>query len=292
MNNLIYMYKYGCLGCVNAKNMSAFRSGGRQKITLFPHSAQELCLVINRLKELNEEYLIVGNCTKLLFPDKQFDKIVVNLMKIVGIEHNGNLLKVNCGETLPKICGFCKNEGLGGMHNLCGIPASLGGAIMMNAGAFGSEISDCLIELDVVKDGEIVTLKKNDIEWGYRKCSLKNNGCVVVSGSFELDKTAVCTIDSEMKKVISLRKAKQPNQPSLGSVFKRYNNMSAGYYIEQVGLKGVIRGGAKISEKHANFITNMGGAKSKDYVLLAEMARNKVHKELGILLEYETIILK
>lgn len=291
MLNLIYLAKYSCKGCLNAKNPSLFRSGGKVKALLLPEDCTQLMMATFKLNQLKEEYIVVGNCSKILFPDRFYDKVVVCCRGIKGISHSDGIVYVGCGESLPNLCAFAKNNALSGLSNLCGIPASIGGAIYMNAGAYGSEISEHLQYVDIIQGDEIVRIDKAQLDFGYRYSSFQKDKSIIVGAGFALKKGNICAIDGAMKKVVTQRKNSQPNNISLGSVFKRINDISAGYYIEKVGLKGHSIGGAQISTKHANFIINKGGATSSDYVKLTKLAEQKVFEQLGVQLQLETIIL-
>lgn len=282
---------YGCKCVRFSKNPSAFGAGGIVNTMLMPTSASEYLSVVSWLLSRREHYIIVGACTNILFPDLRFITTVMSTANIKGITAQEGGLYVSAGERLGNVCAFAKNSCLSGMEELCGIPGSLGGALAMNAGSFGREIGEVVDYVDCAVADRLVRISGKELEWGYRKSLIAEKGYVVLGARLSLTEADVCAIDGRMKHCKAERLATQPQEKSLGSVFKKVGDKSAGWYIESVGLKGKIKGGAQISEKHANFIVNTGNATSKDFADLASLARQEVDKTYGIELEYEVNIL-
>lgn len=272
--------------------MSAFGGSGRIRLALFPQSVDEAICLLDRLQSLGEKNIVVGACTNTLFPDGVWDTTVVCLSEVKGIALEDGGIYAYAGEKLCAVCVFAKNNCLSGLQNLYTIPGSVGGGIAMNCGCFGSSISDCVQYVDCCINGKIARIDKADLDFGYRSSNIFIKKAVVLGVKFALTVGDFCAIDGAMKATKARRLSLQPQEKSLGSVFKKVGEQSAGYYIERVGLKGFASGGAKISDKHANFIVNNGNATSADFVYLATLARQQVDKSYDIKLEYEVKILE
>jgi len=262
---------------------TSYLTGGDAKLFLEPYTIQDLK---NALKYIeNEKFFIFGRGSNVLFSDNFFDGVVISLKnfnRYAFIE--SNMLVSGAGCLLDDIVRFSIYNDLSGMENLSGIPGSIGGAVFMNAGAFNTEIKDIIDYAKVIDiSGEVSILKKNDINFTYRRSGLDNK--IVVEAGFLLNKGADLYRSED---ILSKRKSKQPLEyPSCGSVFKRPAGNFAGTLIESCGLKGYRVGNAKVSEKHANFIVNLGGATSTDIYKIIQHVKDKVYKETGIILEEE-----
>lgn len=275
----------GATICYNklAKDFTNFKSGGNIDILIMPQDIESFVTALDN----TDNPIILGGTTNSLISDSGIRGEVILTTNVKGIAVSDNIITVNCGETLSKVCITAKNNCLSGMEALSGIPGSVGGAISMNAGAYGHFISDILDSVVVYQNGEILTLSKAECEFGYRSTGFAKNNMIILSANFGLTPSNQLLISNEMKKYKNKRRLAQPNDISLGSVFKKYENTGAGYYIESCGLKGTTIGGAQVSEKHANFIINNGGATSCDYANLVNLCKNKVFEKFGISLDRE-----
>ncbi len=198
------------------------------------------------------------------------------------------LIQAGAGEPLGRLLEFACEQGLTGLEWAAGIPGSVGGALFMNAGAFRGEMKDDVQSVEFIDpEGNLVERKKEELQFSYRALDLKK-GWAILGGTFSLRVGNSQAVRSKMNEFIQRRAAKQPlHLPSAGSVFKNPSRVGAGKLIEEVGLKGTRLRDAQISEKHANFIVNLGRARARDILTLAEWAKNKVFEEKGVKLEME-----
>ena len=271
---------------------TTFRVGGKVEAL---YSAQGLSALRRMISFLDEEkipYLAVGKGSNLLVKNGGFKGTVILLRrKLAAIEKNkrdNQIIFAGGGASIVELLTYCKLEGLGGLEFLSGIPGTVGGAVAMNAGAFGKEIGSMVREIQMVtQKGELITADRSRLNFFYRGLSIQK-GSVIVKVSFQLCHESPEAIAEKSADYLAKRKAEQPLEyPSGGSVFKNPPNDYAGRLIEKAGLKGERIGGAMISPKHANWIVNTGGAKAGDILALMDMAREKVREETGILLEPE-----
>lgn len=265
---------------VDSAQISSLRCGGPLKRLIAPCNIRELS---DFCKERStEDYVIIGGLTNTLVLSGGVSEIVVTSDNMRGITVEGTVIKAFGGEKLSNVVKTARLYGLSGLEQLYGIPGTVGGALKGNAGCFGTEIFEHVIGVDVVDlyTGATEFVPSEEIAFGYRYCNLRKHEYIVrvwfdlFSGSYE-------RIDGEMKRVSALRAERQPKKPSLGSVFKKYGNVSAGWYIEQCGLKGYRYGGMEISDVHANFIVNCGGT-AEEYLYLMKLAQKKVYENFGI----------
>lgn len=284
-------YKEGfCLA-----EISPIKIGPKAVAVFYPNSFDKLILLVNFLDSYQIEYKILGRMSNVLFLDNFYHGIVIRTDRLNYFSLNQNELTASCGISLPYLCNILCKAGLSGLEGLSGIPSSLGGALFGNAGAFGYEISDRV--LDVVcydkETHEIITLLKDSIEFSYRHSSFKNSGFVILSARFLLSQSDEISIRNEMERFRKARYSSQPiDKPSLGSTFKRPNDVVfAAQLIDDCGLKGCSIGDAQISTKHAGFIINNGCATAKDYVDLSNFVADRVYEKYKIRLEREIEIL-
>ncbi|MBR2988232.1 MAG: UDP-N-acetylmuramate dehydrogenase [Clostridia bacterium] len=235
-----------------------------------------------KLYLLDKKPLVIGRGANLLIADSGVECAVIN--RLVGVENTDDGFIARSGQSLTSLVSLAQSRSLGGLEWACGIPASVGGAIISNAGAFGREIADIVEWVEVYENGSITRLGRNEIDFSYRNSAI--NG-FVTRAKLKLYGKDRKQIELETAKYRDYRIKTQPKGKSAGSVFKRVNGVSAGYYIEKVGLKGRRVGGAKISEKHANFILNDKDAKASDIYELIVLIENTVEKRFGIKLERE-----
>ena len=266
---------------------TTFLCGGKARFYVEVNNLTEF---ENILKLHNGKYYILGAGSKTLCKDTGYDGLVISTKKLNKIELKNNLLYAECGTLLFDLHEFCLNNELGGLEFSYGIPGSVGGAVVMNAGAFGGEVSEFVEEVVVFENGKRKTLGKSEISFGYRTSSL--NGKNIEKVAFRLFHSPSQEIRAKQQEYLKKRSISQPNSTaSAGSVFKRSNNVIPAQLIEKLGLKGKKYGGAVISDKHANFIVNSGNATATDIEFLIDLIENKVYKEYNIKLEKEIIIL-
>ncbi len=270
--------------------ISSLRCGGKLHRLIAPTNVRELTDFCRDRQKGN--YIIVGGLTNTLVLSGGVTDIAVTCANMRGVTVEGTVMKAFCGEKTSAVSRVARMYGLTGMESFFGLPGTVGGAVRGNAGCFGTEIADILIGMDIVDlwTGEREYLPAEEIAFGYRYSNLRPNRDFLYRAHFDLHKGNYDTIVQKMKDVVKERKEHQPPHPSLGSVFKRYANTSAGWYIEQVGLKGYRYGGMEISDKHANFIVNRGGT-AEDYLHLMELAERKVYETFGIKLLREVKVI-
>ncbi len=271
---------------------TTFRIGGKADAICFVHGLGELQQVFSYLNREKIPYLLVGRGSNLLVRDGGFKGAVIimrgQLATIKQHEKNDQVVVAGGGLTLSDLVKFCSHRGLGGLEFLSGIPGTVGGAVTMNAGAFGRAMGDVVQQVDVVTpEGEITSRNRSDLAFSYRESSIQE-GSLVVRASLQCSQETPEIVSGRVAEYLTRRKVTQPLEyPSAGSVFRNPPNDYAGRIIEQTGLKGKKIGGAMISPKHANYIVNTGGAKAEDVLRLMEMAKEKVREAKGIELEPE-----
>ncbi len=289
------------LGCevkefVPMKEHTSFKTGGNARLFISPDSIDSLSKLMEFCKSLGTKPFILGNGSNTLVSDDEIDGVVIHIGNgFKRIEYcGGGIVKCGAGVTLAQLCMFALEYKLTGLEFAYGIPGTVGGAAFMNAGAYGGEMKDVVMMCShITPDGERGSLSGSSLEFGYRKSAYINNGSIITAVVFKLDTGNVEAIRYKMDSILSKRKAKQPLEyPSAGSVFKRPEGQFAGALIEQCGLKGKSIGGAKVSEKHAGFIINIGGATTKDITDLIKLVQDTVYKEKGVLLEKELRIIE
>ena len=279
------------------KQHTSFRVGGPAKVYVVPEDIEELQKLIRFLHEEKLPYDIIGNGTNLLVSDAGVDHVVVEIGRALeGIEllpeanasdEKTYYIRVLAGTLLSKAAQFAATQELSGMEALRGIPGTLGGAVTMNAGAYGTEMKDVLYSVDVLTpEGELRTLTPAELALGYRHSVIPERGYVVVAATLALKKGDPAEIQARMADFQNRRKEKQPlDKASAGSTFKRPEGYFAGKLIEDTGLRGFRHGGAQVSEKHCGFIINDGTARAADIYWLIGEVRKRVlleqHVELS-----------
>ena len=278
---------------VDLKKLNTYRIGGHAKYLIKPNDMEELKNTIEDLKKKNINYYILGGGSNVILPDEDFDGAIIKLDKINTFLIKDSYVFAEAGLSLNEFIKKCLEEGFTNFSNLYGIPGSLGGAIVGNAGASGSEIFDDLYAILVLDDGLIKLVNKTNIKYKYRNTELKNSNIIVIGAIFKLVSGNVAEAWQVIKENLEKRKNTQPLEyPSAGSVFKNPINASAGKLIDECGLKEKTIGGAKISKKHANFIINENNATSHDIIALINEIKDVVKKEKNIDLELEQVIVK
>jgi UDP-N-acetylmuramate dehydrogenase len=232
---------------------------------------------------------MIGNGSNILFSDDGFSGIIIKTTKLNHLEIKNNIITADCGARLSKMCDLALQNSLGGITPLCGIPGTVGGAVYMNAGAYGSEIKDTLISSTYLDENlNLIAINNEEHNFSYRKSFFSHTNLIILSSQFKLEKSDYNILKEETTCFLKQRAEKQPlNFPNAGSTFKRPNEYYAGKLIEDCGLKGFCIGDAQVSEKHSGFLVNKGNATAKDVLELIEYIKKKVFNEYNIMLETE-----
>ncbi len=274
------------------KNHTWFKIGGVADILLRPESVEKLIKVIHYVNKNNIPTFLIGNGSNLLVRDGGIRGIVIKTEQIKNISIEGNILSAECGAELADISTAAYNSSLTGFEFACGIPGTLGGAVYMNAGAYDGEMSFVLDEVRVVTmDLKVITLKREDLELGYRTSAVKTNGFVVLDAKIVLEPGSKEEIKEKIDDLTRRREERQPLEfPSAGSTFKRPTGYFAGKLIQDAGLKGYQIGGAQVSEKHSGFVINKENAKADDVLGLIQYIQNTVMEKFNVELSTEVLI--
>ena len=272
---------------------TTFRVGGPADVLFLPESGGDVARALAAAKALGVEAYVIGNGSNLIVRDGGVRGLVIGLGEgMSAVSREGNVVAAQAGATLARVSAFAQGEGLSGLEFASGIPGTLGGGCAMNAGAYGGQLSDCLIDATVLVNGEEQTWTAQDMAMGYRTSRPLREGGVVLSARFRLTPDDPQAILARMKELNARRRDKQPlNYPSAGSTFKRPEGHFAGALIEGAGLKGRRVGGAQVSEKHAGFIVNTGGATAADILALIRVVQDAVRAKDGVALETEVRII-
>ncbi len=268
---------------------TSFQIGGPVELMVEASSAESAIFALETLRDHGIPYLILGNGSNLLVSDEGISGAVVKLTD-TSCMRTGNRITAGAGILLGKLALFAQKEGLSGLAFAFGIPGTLGGACMMNAGAYGGEMKDVVVQTTCLdSDLNQIVLQGAAHEFGYRTSVFKKiPNCLILSTELLMKEGDPAQIRAEMDDYASRRREKQPLEyPSAGSVYKRPEGYFAGALIEQCGLKGKQIGGAQVSEKHAGFIVNRGGATCNDVLRLIELIQETVLKDTGVMLECE-----
>ena len=268
---------------------TTMRVGGPADVFFLPDSAAQVRRALEIARELGLPALLMGNGSNLIARDGGVRGLVVCLgERFARVEIDGEELRAQAGASLARVASMAQEAGLAGLEFAAGIPGTLGGGVAMNAGAYGGQLSDVLVEACVLRDGEEVTLSREAMEMGYRTTLPLRRGLPVLSARFRLTRDDPAAILARMKELNARRRDKQPlSFPSAGSTFKRPEGHFAGALIEAAGLKGLTVGGAQVSEKHAGFIINRGGATADDVLSLIAEVQTRVYAHAGVRLETE-----
>ena len=272
---------------------TSFRTGGPADWFIIPDTPEELAAVISVCRRLDASWCVIGNGTNLLAGDLGYRGAIISMERFQKLEICGNRVSAGAGLLLSRLAnGACK-EGLAGMEFAAGIPGTVGGAVVMNAGAYGGEISRILESVTVLDEGGRLSKRQaEELELGYRTSRFQRTGEIVLEAEFLLVPGAQDEIRARMEELAKRRKEKQPLEyPSAGSTFKRPEGYFAGQLIEKAGLKGFCLGGAAVSEKHAGFVINKENATSADILALCEEVRRRVKENSGQDLELEVRLL-
>lgn len=277
-------------------NHTSFRIGGPVTAMVFPQSEEEVGYILRLAQEANVRTLVIGNGTNLLVSDKPLDMLVIKTGDgLSDINLSGeNTIRAGSGILLSKLAVFALNHGLTGFEFAHGIPGTLGGAVVMNGGAYGGEMKYVTVSTRAIcSDLEIREFFGEENDFSYRHSRYSGTDDMVLSAEIRLEPGDPESIKAKMDELSARRRQSQPlNMPSAGSFFKRPVNGYAGTMIDQSGLKGYTVGGAQVSEKHAGFVVNRGGAAFDDVLRLMEHVQNTVHQRFGVMLEPEVKIIK
>ncbi len=295
MHNRLAQFNCTVLCDEPMRKHTSFRIGGKAKYVVIPQDEQALLGILQLFKEKNFPFLIIGNGSNVLFADEDYDGAVIQLtdgltqMKLV----EDNLIYCEAGVILARLAMFALENGLTGLEFAHGIPGSVGGAVFMNAGAYGGEIKDCVVAVrHLTPEGEILVTAAKDLFFTYRHTSFTENNHLILGAFFRLANGDKTEIRARMDELIQKRRTSQPlEMPSAGSTFKRPPAGYAAAHIDECGLKGRSVGGAQVSTKHAGFVVNTGGATAQDVKDLMKVIQETVKAEHDVLLEPEVVFL-
>ena len=275
---------------VNLKTLCTMRIGGIGRVVCYPKNVKELKRLIRYLNKTHQKYFVVGNGSNIVFEDGGVDEVLIILRKMCGFKIKNNKIKADCGLNLFTLNYICAENSLTGLEWSYGIPASVGGAICMNAGAYGGEIKDFVEYVYILQNGKIKKIKNDNMGFGYRTSRVLGTNDIVVSATFVLQDGDSDEILAKQKQIFAYRKCCQPyGTYNCGSVFKKSNGESAGKTIDKLGLKSVKIGNIQINSLHANFFVNLGDGTCSDLHKLINFTKAIVKEKTGLDLEEEVI---
>ncbi|MDO4442975.1 MAG: UDP-N-acetylmuramate dehydrogenase [Slackia sp.] len=272
---------------------TTFRIGGPADIYVTPRSVDDLAAAIRLCRVSDAPYRIIGNGSDLLVADEGLRCVVFQVLdNLSAIEVEGDRVRVQAGATNAAVARAALAAGLAGFEFASGIPGTIGGAAIMNAGAYGGEFKDVAVELTcLTPEGETAKVSRDEADWSYRHSMMDAAGYVVVEAVLQLERDERAAIKARMDDLQARREEKQPlEMPSAGSTFKRPEGYFAGKLIQDSDLRGYRVGGAQVSEKHTGFVVNAGGATAADVMRLIEDVQNRVQERFGVRLEPEVRI--
>lgn len=274
---------------------STFKIGGEVSAVFLPSDEEMVRQLVLKAKELSIDYIVIGNGSNLLFDDKGYHGVVIKIGRnMEKIQLNDDFtITALAGASLGKLCTFALNQSFTGLEFAYGIPGTVGGAVYMNAGAYGGEIKDVIISCTTVDEmGNFRTYENKDMELSYRKSIFQKTNEIILSATFKLEKGDADEISNKMNELMQKRKDKQPlDYPNAGSTFKRPEGQFAGKLIQDCNLKGFKVGGAMVSTKHAGFVINSDNATFEDVTGLIKQVQDTVLKKTGFFLECEVKII-
>lgn len=298
MNEALYQHIYEIVGEENIlrnepmDKHTTFRIGGEAECMILVPDKEKLVELIKRFYQLEIPYQVIGNGSNILVGDKGISGVVLNTSaKMKNIQIDGECITVEAGELLSKVAATARDQGLTGMEFASGIPGTVGGAVVMNAGAYDGEMKQIVKSVTVVsKEGEVMELDNETMEFDYRTSIVKSRPFIVLETVLKLTKGDSAEIQAKMDDFANRRREKQPLEyPSAGSTFKRPEGYFAGKLIMDAGLRGLRVGGAQVSEKHCGFIINVGHATAMDVSDLIDEVTERVKERFGVTLEPEVI---
>lgn len=274
---------------VRMSELTSFQIGGVAFAFAEPKNKEELLFLLRTAKAFGIEPFLMGNGTNLLISDEGLDRLVIRIGE--GFSYTKKTpsgMEAGAGTSLRALSHAAAEAGLSGMEWACGIPGTVGGAVAMNAGAYSGEVKDVISRVDFVENGEFFSVKPQQGDFGYRKSAYSAPARIVLAAEFALTEDNCNAVFSRIEDFTRRREEKQPLEyPSAGSVFKRPAGHYTGALIEAAGMKGASLGGAQVSEKHAGFIINRGGATFKDVLGLIRLVQKRVYETSGVTLETE-----
>ncbi len=289
------------IGCkaewdVPMRDYTTFKIGGNARLMVTPCSDECLKKIVKVCKDAGIKPMILGNGSNMLISDKGLDTVVINMCRSdAGVRYLGDgMIECDAGITLSKVCNFALEKELAGLEFAFGIPGSAGGAAYMNAGAYDGEMKDVLVSCTHIDaDGNEGQLSGEELGLAYRTSAYEHNGFIITKLLLKLEKGDKVAIKAKMMDLLQRRKDKQPLEyPSAGSTFKRPVGYFAAALIDECGLKGATVGGAQVSEKHAGFIINKGGATSDDVMNLIDLVQKTVLEKKGVVIEPEVRLIE
>lgn len=274
---------------VSLKTLTTYKTGGIARLLVFPNSVESLIKIIEIVKENNIKYKIFGNGSNILASSNKYDGVIIKLTKLNNLIENDGQIEVEAGYNFALLANNMSKKGYTGLEFACGIPATVGGAVYMNAGAYLSDVSNVLTKVDILDENlELKTLKNEELEYSYRHSIFMSKNWIILKAYFKLekgDKDKIIALINDRK---NRRVTSQPlDYPSAGSVFRNPEGQFAGKLIEDSNLKGYTHGGGQISDKHANFIINKNDATAEDIKYLMDLAQSEVEKNYGIKMKIE-----
>lgn len=276
------------------KAHTTFRIGGVARFVVTPNNIETLAETIRLCNREQVPYYVIGNGSNLLVSDTGYQGVIIRLYRTLDyICVEGEQLIAGAGALLVSVCRRAMHEGLTGMEFASGIPGTIGGALVMNAGAYGGEMKDIVREVTIMSpQGEVRKLTGEEMNFGYRRSIASEQGLIILEARLKLETGVKEEIESKMRELSITRKEKQPLEyPSAGSTFKRPEGYFAGKLIDDAGLRGYQVGGARVSDKHCGFVINTGDATAADVIQLIQDVRNKVKLQAGVTLEPEVKLL-
>ncbi len=269
---------------------TTFRIGGPAGVLVLPSSAEEVAAVVAACREFGAEWRVMGLGSDLLISDAGLPGVTIRLAEnLSSVKVEGDVLVAEAGASNEQVAQAALEAGLAGYEFASGIPGSIGGAAIMDAGAYGGEFKDVAVSLScLTREGELVEISAEEAAWGYRRSMMSDKGMVVLSATLQLHFDDPAAIKERMDDLGARRLEKQPLElPSAGSTFKRPEGYYAGKLIQDAGLQGLRIGGAEVSRKHAGFVVNIGGATASDVVNLIHAVQQGVFDDAGVRLEPE-----
>ncbi len=274
---------------------TTFKVGGKARVIVYPDSLKKLRTIIHLAQMRGVKFFVLGFGSNVIFSDNGYNGIILKLTKLsTNMTIVGNNIICDSAITLNKLSAFARDNSLCGAEFCYGIPATLGGAIYMNAGAYGGEMRDIVSYVTFLNsNGNIETIENSECDFGYRTSAFKGSKNIILSAELSLSSGVFSEIDDKMQDILAKRRDKQPlNYPSAGSTFKRPPDNFAAKLIEDAGLKGYRIGGAMVSEKHSGFVINYDNATAKDIIELIEYIKKDVYSKFKIMLKPEVIVVE
>ncbi len=287
-----FLWEYGCdvFLCESMSGHVSFRLGGCVEVFIVPNSLESLVSTIKFLRNENLPFRVLGNGTNIVPGDGFIETLVVSTERVSELSTDGTKIYASTGVSFKRLCQFALKNGLSGFEKAYGLPGSVGGAIYMNAGCYGWETAENVVSVTVFDGVDVYNISREEAKFDYRSSIFRTDRNLVILGAtFTCKPGERNAIEHEMMETLRQRYKKQPLEyPSAGSVFKRpRQDFYVGTAIEELGLKGYTIGGAQISEKHAGFIINKGGASASDVKALVKFVKEKVREVYGVELETE-----